>query len=64
VEGKPQEAPLPQGRSGAGGGREATGLLPPDGRALLALLDLRANGLDSVPVSTTAAYRWLARRAR
>lgn len=43
---------------------EATGLLPPDGRALLALLDLRANGLASVPVSTTAAYRWLARRTR
>jgi hypothetical protein len=29
---------------------------------MLALLDLRANGLASVPGGTAAAYCWLARR--
>jgi len=39
-------------------------VLRPAHQALLALLDLRANGLASVPASTAAAYRWLARRTR
>jgi hypothetical protein len=31
---------------------------------MLAILDLRANGLASVPGSTAAAAKWLTRRAR